>query len=62
MEDHKVVVDRGGWRLTCKEEGCHEATLVRQPWMTIEKWETTRRDFLIKHPCADIEDLDQREK
>jgi hypothetical protein len=62
MEDHKVVVDRGGWRLTCKEDACREATIVRHRWMTLEKWETDQRNFLAKHPCAEIEDLDQREK
>lgn len=56
-EIHKVHFDYGGAallpRYTCRTEGCHEATLVRQPFMTEMIWRMRKRSFLAQHPCPE---------
>mgnify|MGYP001574373767 CR=1 FL=1 len=54
--DHIVVLDFVGLnarnRITCFSGGCNVATLVKQPYMTFEQWETAKKEFLAKHPCS----------
>lgn len=57
---HVVVVDSAGWgyteRFTC--ETCME-TLVRQPWMTSDRWRILVSDFMHRHPARRAEGKDE---
>lgn len=56
MKQHDILEDRAGWgehlRLTCLIDG---ATLVKQPYMTLEQWQKLVDDFKAKHSEASKE-------
>ncbi len=55
---HEVIEDLCGTgvrrypRLTCKNEGCNEDTIVRRTWENEAQWARVKKDFLLKHPQA----------
>lgn len=54
MSDHVIVKDRAGFggheRLTCKGSQCNNATLVRQPFMSGDRWRYELVRFYNAHP------------
>lgn|SRR3989344_7197330 len=58
--EHDVRLDYVGInprpRLTCYILECVGATLVRQPYMNADVWKQKEAEFLLQHPCANIQD------
>ena len=58
--EHDVRLDYVGInprpRLTCYILECVGATLGRQPYMNADVWKQKEAEFLLQHPCANIQD------
>lgn len=50
VPEHDVRYDYGGRRLTCRTNGCREATLAHQPYMRAQVWQRKVREFVRVHP------------
>lgn len=60
--EHKTELDGAGWhnrpRLTCYT--CDNATLVRQPYMTMGQWIERVAEFAIAHPSETTTNYKER--
>ncbi len=49
-QEHDVRYDYGGLRLTCRTNGCREATLLHQPYMQGRVGRKKAEEFVKTHP------------
>jgi hypothetical protein len=56
--EHDVRFDRVGLsgraRFSCYTPGCNTATLIHQPYMSVELMEQKVAEFLEQHPCSSV--------